>query len=291
MLRSMWGAPVNAEAAVVQTVAAGFDGIEGPPPDAGARKRWGALLAEHGLVWIAEVTTGLSASPTFDWWVPEREKTVDDHLHDLREGALRAAELSPLFVSTMCGYDAWSWTQNVDFFGRAQEIQHEVGLTISFETHRCRSLFNPWVTRDLLKHYPDMKVTCDFSHWCVVAERLIDTELDIIALVAERAQHVQCRVGWAQGAQVNDPAAPEHRRALEAHERWWSMVWASQAERGFELATMTPEFGPDGYTQLLPHTRQPVVDLWGVTCWMAGRERQRFAAWSEERAAAVVGAA
>ena len=33
-------------------------------------------------------------------------------------GALRAAELSPLFVSTMCGYDAWSWAQNVDFFGR-----------------------------------------------------------------------------------------------------------------------------------------------------------------------------
>jgi sugar phosphate isomerase/epimerase len=281
-LRSMWGAPPEMSEMLAQTTAAGFDGIEGPPPvDAAERQRFSDALRADGLVYIAEATTGLRPGNVNDWWVPDATLTVDDHLADLRSIAQRALELGPLFVSTMCGYDAWSWQQNVDFFGRALDIERELGLAISFETHRCRSMFNPWVTRDLLTLYPTMKVTCDFSHWCVVCERLVDTEIEIVRLVAERALHVQCRVGWAQGAQVNDPAAPEHRGALEAHERWWDLVWASHRQRGMALTTMTPEFGPDGYTQLLPHTRQPVVDLWSVTRWMKDRQRKRFAEWAE----------
>lgn len=279
MLRSLWGAPKSIEDAVRQTVEAGFDGIEGPPPrDPYERLHFRELLRRHDLVYVAEITTGLADTPTNDWWVPEAYATPNDHLRDLRIGALRAAELDPLFITTMCGYDAWSWSQNQDFFGRAIDLQNEVGLPISFETHRCRSTYNPWTTRDLLLEFPQMRLTCDFSHWCVVCERLIDSELDVIRLCASRAMHVHCRVGWAQGAQVADPAAPEYRNALRAHERWWDLIWASQEERGFELTTMTSEFGPDGYTPHLPYTNTPVVDLWSITCWQAERQRSRFAA-------------
>jgi hypothetical protein len=40
---------------------------------------------------------------------------------------------------------------------------------------------------------------------------------------------------------------------------------------------MTPEFGPDGYLHRMPFTNEPVADLVEINCWMATRERQRFA--------------
>ncbi|HEV7302317.1 MAG TPA: sugar phosphate isomerase/epimerase [Tepidisphaeraceae bacterium] len=277
MCRTWWGAPTDLETLVTQTVAGGFDGIEMPiPKDAPTRKRLRELLSRNGLSMISEVTTGLSDKPTYDWWVPEPHFTVDDHLRDLQTAVNLASEVEPLFISTMCGYDAWSLQQNLDFFGRGVEMSERSGVTISFETHRCRSLFNPWITRDVIAALPTMKLTCDFSHWCVVAERLIDTEMDIIRQCAARAHHVHCRVGYAQHAQVPDPAAPEYQPALLAHERWWDEIWQSQRARGMPVVTMTSEFGPDGYMQQLPYTQQPVANLWNVVCWQGQRQKQRF---------------
>ena len=253
VVRSMWGAPSGVEAMLEQTVAAGFDGIEGPVPESAAeRRRLASLLDARGLGWIAEVTTGL------------------------RAGAEHAADLGAWFVTTMCGYDAWSLAQNLDFFGQALEIEARTGIPVHFETHRCRSLFNPWITRDLLLHFPAMTLTCDFSHWCVVAERLIDSEEEILRLCAERAAHVHGRVGWAQGAQVPDPREPRFQRALEAHEGWWKMVWDAQRSRRLGRSTMNIEWGPDGYTPLLPYTQMPMVDRWEIIRWMAARQRRRF---------------
>jgi hypothetical protein len=121
-----------------------------------------------------------------------------------------------------------------------------------------------------------LKLTCDFSHWCVVCERLIDTELDVLALCAERAHHIHARVGYDQGPQVPHPAAPEFQTALEAHEGWWTQIWHRQQARGLSVSTMTPEFGPDGYLQCQPFTRQPVADLEEINAWMAERQKTRF---------------
>src|SRR5262249_21443741 len=152
-------------------------------------------------------------------------------------------------------------------------ISDDLGIVASFETHRSRSFFNPWTTRDILRQLPTLKLTCDFSHWCVVCERLVDTEPDIIALCAERAHHIHARVGYDQGAQVPHPAAPEYREALDAHERWWTQIWRSQARRGLTVSTLTPEFGPDGYLHRLPFTGAPVADLEQINTWMAERQR------------------
>jgi sugar phosphate isomerase/epimerase len=278
MLRSVWSGSSNLEQLIQQTIADGFDGIEGPiPRDSYHRRELCKQLAEHQLVYIAEATTGINPEATGDWWIPHRDRTLQDHLKDLRWTVEHAAEMRALFVSTMCGYDAWSWQQNLDFFGQALALEQAVGIAIGFETHRSRSLFNPWVTRDLLLEFPTMKLTCDFSHWCVVCERLIDTEWEILELCAQRALHIQCRVGYAQHAQVPDPRAPEYRLALDAHERWWDLIWQSQHARGFTQVTMMPEFLHDGYMQTLPYTQMPVADLRDITCWIADRQRQRFA--------------
>jgi len=277
MLRSFWTGPGHLDALIRQTIESGFDGIEGPiPQDPLRRKQFSRLLRENDLAFIAEVATGGDPNCSEDWWIPRPNLSVDDHLQDLSWAVRHAAEMEALFVSTMCGYDAWSWQQNIDFFGRALALEQQSGVTISFETHRSRSLFNPWVTRDILMAFPAMKLTCDFSHWCVVCERLIDTEWPILELCAERAQHIQCRVGYPQHAQVADPRAPESQGALVAHERWWRLIWEKQMQSGMTQTTMMPEFLHDGYMQTLPYTGMPVADVWEITCWMAQRQRQRF---------------
>ena len=133
-----------------------------------------------------------------------------------------------------------------------------------------------------MRQLPELRLTCDFSHWCVVCERLIDTESDILALCADRAQHLHARVGYDQGPQVPHPAAPEHSKALAAHERWWRQIWESQRARGEAVSTMTPEFGPDGYMQCLPFTGAPVAELRQINAWMAERQKRRFAEFLTE---------
>ncbi|MBE9028143.1 TIM barrel protein [filamentous cyanobacterium LEGE 11480] len=278
VLRSIWSGPESLEPLLQQTVDAGFNGIEGPIPDSPtARREWQQQLQDHNLAFIAEATTGSDKSDSGNWWIPKPERSLQDHLDDLRWTIEYAAAMDALFVSAMTGYDAWSWQQNVDFFSQALELQQQSGITISFETHRSRSLFNPWITRDLLQQFPQMQITCDFSHWCVVCERLIDSEWEILQLCASRARHIHSRVGFAQHAQVSEPRAPEYQAALIAHERWWDLIWQSQKLRGLPRTTMTPEFLWDNYMSTLPFTQQPVADVWQITCWMAERQRQRFA--------------
>lgn len=277
LFRSVWSGSTDLNELIEQTVAAGFDGIEGPiPKDEDQQQKLRQYLHDRHLYFIAEATTGTDPNGERDWWIPQRDRTLADHLNDLRWTVERAEAMSALFVSTMCGYDAWSWQQNVDFFGQALELERSSGISISFETHRSRSLFNPWVTRDLLAYYPEMKLTCDFSHWCVVCERLIDSEWEILERCAQRARHVHCRVGDAQHAQVADPRAPEYVPMLTAHEGWWNLIWQAQAQRGMAQITMTPEFLWDGYMPTLLFTNMPVADVWEITCWMADRQRKRF---------------
>jgi hypothetical protein len=124
---------------------------------------------------------------------------------------------------------------------------------------------------------PDLKLTCDFSHFVVVAERLVlDEEPDILALCCEHAFHLQTRVGYAQGPQVPDPRGPEHALDLAAHESWWDEIWKSPSARGIDVATLTPEFGPDGYLHCEPYTGKPVANLWEINRWIALRQRERF---------------
>ena len=277
MFRSLWTGPQNIDALMQQTLAADFDGIEGPIPRTREhRQQLKHALQSNNLLFIAESTTGGDFDSSEDWWIARPYKTIADHIEDLKWTLEYAEEMGALFVSSMCGYDAWTWEQNIEFFGQALELEESSGISIGFETHRGRSLFNPWMTRDLLHHFPQMKLTCDFSHWVVVCERLLDSEWHILELCAERALHVQCRVGYPQHAQVSDPRAPEYQKILDAHDRWWELVWRSQANRGMARTTMTPEFLWDGYMQTLPYTQQPVADVWEITCWMAMREKRRF---------------
>jgi sugar phosphate isomerase/epimerase len=270
LFKTLWGHKGGFDEAIAGCASPKYDGIEGQAPaTAHERKDFKAQLADAGLAYIAEICTAGS-------YVPNRRATAEEHLESLMRQAAAAVECKPMFITVIGGCDAWTLTQSVEFFGEAMEIGKALDVRISFETHRSRSLYNPWTAREILLQLPAMELTCDFSHWCVVCERLIDTEPEIIALCAERAHHIHARVGYDQGPQVPHPAAPEYAEALSAHERWWLQIWEKQFAEGRGISTMTPEFGPDGYLHCLPFTAAPVADLDQINGWMAERQRVRF---------------
>ena len=51
---------------------------------------------------------------------------------------------------------------------------------------------------------------------------------------------------------------------------------SSQQARGYQVSTLTPEFGADGYLHHLPFTNVPVADLWSLNVWMGQTEREHF---------------
>jgi sugar phosphate isomerase/epimerase len=274
--RTLWGASEPLALIAAQAAEAGFTGVEGAlPVDPAEREQFCATLAEHGLSLIGEICTGGSAD---DYWVPRRDADVDEHLRTL-DAALAAYVDAPVavpLVNCMGGLDAWDLDECLRFFDGSLELAERHGVKLVFETHRTRCLYSPWSTLRILRARPHLRLTCDFSHWVVVAERLIDTEAEALDMAIARAEHIHCRVGYPQGPQVPHPAAPEYAKCLAAHQGWWQRIWQSRLYRGCAVTTMNPEFGPDGYLHTLPFTNAPVADLWQIAQWMAMTERARF---------------
>jgi len=272
LFKTLWGfTGANVDEAIDELLAAGMQGLEGPAPtDACEQTRMAKLLNKHNLHYIAEITTAGS-------YVPKRSASLQEHLDSLEEKLQHSVPLKPLFVTCLGGCDAWPELMSIEFFKQAIVMAHKYNVDISFETHRSRSMFNPWVTQRIVEQIPEIKLTVDFSHWCVVCERLMDTELDVIHAIANNVQHIHARIGYEQGPQVPDPRAPEYEYALRAHQSWWEIIWQAQLKQNKKVSTMTPEFGPDGYLHTMPFSCEPVANLWELNTWMAEEESQHFA--------------
>jgi len=271
VFKTLWGHARDLPAAISLASEAGFTGIEGPaPPESRARADFFQQLED--TPWIAEVAT---CTPPGEY-LPAPARSVEEHLDSLEQGILRSLPGHPLFITTMAGSDEWNLDATLRFHERLLRLQDKHAITISVETHRGRPTYNPWRTLEILDAFPGLRLTCDFSHWCVVCERLIlDQEPGLLDRVAPHAHHIHARVGYAQGPQVPDPRAPEHAADLAAHERWWEALLASMEQRGLGTATLTPEAGPDGYLHCLPFSRQPVADLWETNRWIGQRQLAR----------------
>jgi sugar phosphate isomerase/epimerase len=273
IFKTLWGHEGALNVAAAQAVAAGFAGLEGNADVPRTRRdELLAALRTCDLLYIQEIVTA-------GGYVPRRQATVQEHVADVERQLLLGQALEPQRVTIIGGCDAWTQEQSVRFFSEAQELAARMGIACSFETHRSRSLFNPWVTLAILERLPELRLTCDFSHWVVVMERQLDDDWDAVREVARHAHHIHARVGYDQGPQVPHPAAPEYAGALASHQRCWETIWAAQLDMSFAYSTMTPEFGPDGYLHCAPFTRQPVADLWEINSWMGKTEREHFQDW------------
>jgi sugar phosphate isomerase/epimerase len=251
---------------------AGFTGIEGPAPlDETLRANFFREL--EGTPWIAEVTT---CTPPGEY-LPHPDMGPAEHLASLEQKLIISLPGEPRFISTMAGSDAWNLDDSLRFHEGVLKLQETHGVKISVETHRGRPTYSPWRTMEIIAAFPELRITCDFSHWCVVTERLVlDQESALLDQIATHAHHIHGRVGYAQGPQVPDPRAPEFEAELAAHEHWWDVLLESMQRRGMQSATLTPESGPDGYLQCHPYTRIPVANLWEINRWLGHRQLERI---------------
>jgi hypothetical protein len=224
------------------------------------------LLKQSGLGWVPQI---LSRD-----FVPGG--TVGEHVTSLQKQIEECLDHQPLFFNAHSGSDTWTLPQAEDFYGVMLEMEKKFGVPIAHETHRLRYFGNPWTTRSILEKFPALKLTCDFSHWVCVAERLLPDCGEIIELCAKHCHHVHARVGFEEGPQVSDPRAPEWSQHVAAHEAWWNQIWKSQQQRGMLTSTLAPEFGPAPYMHLLPYTQTPVANLADICDWMARRQTERF---------------
>lgn len=270
IFRSLWGYNGNLRAVLENARTACLAGIEARLPS--SKEERAALarnLSDYQLDYIAICFTDSAV-------LPAQCAMPEDHLNDLSRKLAWASELSPRFINVLAGNDRWPLAQQVDFFGRALELAAQAGHLCSFETHRARSLYSPWVTLDLIRQLPELQFTSDISHWVVVCERLLDDSTDDLTPFVERVHHIQARVGYDQGPQVPHPGAPEYAAQLAFHQEHWAAIWRAQQARRYTRTTLTPEFGPDGYLHHLPFTNVPIADLSELNEWMTQTERHHF---------------
>ena len=271
IFQSLWGYTGDLPGALQRASRHGFDGVEanllhpavaGQDVDAITE---GLHRLDLGL--IVELVTGGD-------YVPALPADPDEHLGELELLLERAQPLCPLRITVITGSDSWPLEQQHSFLARAVELAAASTAPVSFETHRSRSLFNPWSISAILQAHPRLRITADLSHWCCVSERLMEPELAPVQAVADRVDHIHARVGHPQGPSVAHPFAPEAAPALAAHRRCWQLFLRRQRQRGHSPITITPEFGPDGYLPLLPFTSMPVADLLEINSGMARWIRQ-----------------
>jgi len=262
LVKSLWGMEGTMAEKVRRIAEAGYVAIEAQVPAEDQLPEFVSLLRQHKLEFVAMVITD-GATP-------------GDHFTSFRAKIEAARNLEPLQITVHGGKDWWPFELQKEFFAEALEIERRIGLPVNHETHRGRPMFTPAATARLLAEFPKLHINADFSHFANVCESLLEDQKEAMALCISRARHLHGRIGHEEGPQVNDPRAPEWQPQLDAHFSWWDEIVRARLNAGAEYFTFNPEFGPPNYMPTLPHTCQPVADLWDVCLWTAKRFETRF---------------
>lgn len=212
-------------------------------------------LNKNDLKWIGQHFE--TAASNFEDYYPE---------YETRLNALAAAK--PLLINSQTGKDYFTFDENSKLIELAAKISAASGVTILHETHRGKFSFCAAYTAQFLKKYPDLRITADFSHWCCVSESYLQDQKESLDLAISRTDHFHSRVGFPGGPQVNNPAAPEWKEALDFHCEWWDAIVEHHRTLKTPTLTITCEFGPFPYMPQLPFSQEDVSDLWQVNLFM-----------------------
>lgn len=163
-------------------------------------------------------------------------------------------------------------------FDGVLELEHRVGVPILHETHRGRSLCNPWSTARILHHAGlDLKIIADYAHFTCSAE-MQPWEQDLVDVLRELTPHVHhlhARVGHENSPQVPDPFNRQWQPYTECFEQFWVDIWRHMhMARAGQSATATPEAGPPTYQQTNLVTGLPCADVEDINVRMGARLQQ-----------------
>ncbi|MBE9598053.1 sugar phosphate isomerase/epimerase [Pedobacter sp. MC2016-24] len=233
-----WGQKKGSWDAFFASIAAqGYDGVETGIPDPEEKDMFFEGLHKYGLRFIGQ---------HWETTDPDISLHRDQYAQQLRE----LAALKPLFINSHTGRDFFTKTQNCSLLEIAASVTLETDIPVVHETHRGRFAYAAHVTAEYLKAFPDLRLTLDVSHWCVVAESLLQDQQQVLDLAIGRTAHIHARIGFEQGPQVWDPELPEYGETLDFHLKCWDKVIASHQKTGKDMLSITPEFGPFPYLSL-----------------------------------------
>lgn len=258
-----WGRQISWDAFCEKTKADGYDGLETWfPSDEKSQQELKAALKKYGLK--VGFLNGTNKSLPFK----ESLKSYSEHFKTL-------IAWKPAYINCHTGNDFYSFEQNKAFIEAANKIARENNIPIYHETHRGRFSYNLPDTKKYIQAIPELKMTLDISHWMVVHESLLQNQNEELEEVLDRSYHIHARVGHAEGPQVNDPKAPEWKKAVDRHVDIWEKIIREKWKTS-STYTITTEFGPADYMPTLPYTRVPVADQWKANLYMMKALKERL---------------
>lgn len=248
-----WGSADMEWAAFLGKVkAADYQGVEiDLPLDKNAKSETLARLKDFDLTFVGQHWE------TQDSNFKKHKESYKKHLYNL-------AEANPLLINSHTGRDFFSFAQNVELLELAQAIEEETGVIITHETHRSRFSFAAHICHEFLKELPFLKLTADFSHWCCVAESMLENQAEAVQKAIEHTYHIHARVGSSQSPQVIDPSDETYQNEFNQFKKWWQQMIANAAKNNRKFITITPEYGPFPYALLQPNTKIPLTNQWQI---------------------------
>lgn len=256
-----WGNTLPMDAFLAKAKAAGYDGVELWMPAGEDKKK----SLKEGLKKYELEVIFLQGTA--------RNLPFEEALRVYEVGLQEILAWKPVKVNSHTGNDFWTSEQNLAFIALGDRYAKQVGIPVLHETHRGRFSYTLPEAVSMLRKFPNLKYTLDVSHWMVVHERLLTESDPLLQEIFPSVDHIHARVGFAEGPQVPNPAAPEWKNEVKAHLDIWEKIIRSQTGKVF---TVTTEFGPPPYMATVPFTNQPLADQWEANVWIMNALKSRF---------------
>ena len=256
-----WGNTLPMDAFLAKAKAAGYDGVELWMPAGEDKKRSlkeGLKKYELDVIFLHGTARNLP---------------FEEALRVYEVGLQEILAWKPVKVNSHTGNDFWPLEQNLAFIELGDRYAKQVGIPVLHETHRGRFSYTLPEAVAMLRNFSNLKYTLDVSHWMVVHERLLTESDPLLQEIFPSVDHIHARVGFAEGPQVPNPAAPEWKNEVKAHLDIWEKIIRSRTGKVF---TVTTEFGPPPYMATVPFTNQPLADQWEANVWMMNALKYRF---------------
>lgn len=248
-----WGNTLPMDEFLAKTKVAGYDGVELWMPNSEDKK----ILLREGLEKYALKVIFLHGT--------SRNLPFQEALTAYEEGLKEILSWKPIKVNSHTGNDFWPQEQNLAFIELGDRYEKQFGIEILHETHRGRFSYTLPEALEMLRRFPNLKYTLDISHWMVVHERILTENDPGLREIFPAVGHIHARVGFSEGPQVPNPAAPEWESVVKEHLIIWEKIIRNYSGNVF---TVTTEFGPPPYMPTIPFTNLPIADQWNANVWI-----------------------